>query len=237
MTISRNHRNRRPYNWLVYDIGDRFLEKNAKRFKGILYDLGAGESPYRDFFLRHADRYVSVDWAGSYHKTNADILADLNLPLPIDDAVADSVVSLSVLEHLCEPQVMLNEAFRILKPGGEIVLQVPWQWWIHEAPYDYFRYTPYGLKYLFQKAGFEDIQVEPQSGFFTARILKWNYFTNRFVRGPRLVRRIIMMLLRPLWFIGQKVAPFLDKLDSNWAAESTGFYAVAIKRKASSSGV
>jgi ubiquinone/menaquinone biosynthesis C-methylase UbiE len=80
--------------------------------------LGAGESPYKTFFLQHAKKYVAVDWAGSLHNTKADIAADLNKPLPIESAVADTVVSLSVMEHLCEPQTMLNEAFRILKPGG-----------------------------------------------------------------------------------------------------------------------
>jgi hypothetical protein len=52
-----------------------------------------------------------VDWSGTLHELKADILADLNEPLPIEDQVADTVVSLSVLEHLREPQTMLNEAF------------------------------------------------------------------------------------------------------------------------------
>ena len=78
----------------------------------------------------------------------ADIVADLNKPLPIESEVADVVVSISVLEHLCEPMTMLSESFRILKPGGSILLQVPWQWWIHEAPYDFYRYSPYGLNYF-----------------------------------------------------------------------------------------
>ena len=116
--ISKNHSNRRAHNWLIYDIGDRFLLKNTKHYKGVLYDLGAGESPYKAFFLQHAQQYIAVDWAGSYHNTKADIAADLNKPLPIEPEAADTVVSLSVMEHLCEPQMMLNEAFRILKPGG-----------------------------------------------------------------------------------------------------------------------
>src|SRR5665647_331058 len=175
--ISRNHSNRRAHNWLIYDIGDNFLQKYAPLYKGVLYDLGCGESPYQEFFLRYADKYVGVDWAGSFHDTKADIAADLNKPLPIESEVADTVVSLSVMEHLCEPQTMLNQARRILKPGGVMVLQVPWQWWIHEAPYDFFRYTPYGLKYLFEKASFIHVVVEPQSGFFTTWILKMNYFS------------------------------------------------------------
>lgn len=229
MTISRHHSNRRAHNWLIYNIGDQHLLKYCQHFKGTLYDLGAGESPYKDFFLQYADQYIAVDWAGSYHDTKADIAADLNLPLPIGSEVADSVVSLSVMEHLCEPQTMLNEAFRILKPGGGIVLQVPWQWWIHEAPYDFFRYTPYGLKYLFEKAGFVDVVVAPQSGFFTVWILKINYFSQRLIRGPRLIRWAIKALLLPFWYLGQIAAPLLDKLDRNWALETSGYYVTAKK--------
>ena len=227
--ISKNHSNRRPVNWLIYDIGDRFLIKNARHYKGVLYDLGSGESPFKDFFLEYAQQYIAVDWAGSFHQTRADIAADLNKTLPIESEVADTVVSLSVMEHLCEPQMMLNEAFRILRPKGAMVLQVPWQWWVHEAPYDFFRYTPYGLKYLFEKAGFADVVVEPQSGFFTMWILKMNYFSMRFIRGPRILRGLIKATLLPIWYLGQKAAPLLDRLDKNWAAETSGYFVTARK--------
>lgn len=227
--ISGSHTNRMLHNWLAYENGDRYLLKGSNLYRGELYDLGAGESPYKDFFLQYAERYVAVDWTGSYHDTKADIAADLNKPLPIESEVADTVISLSVLEHLCEPQMMLNEAFRILKPGGAMVLQVPWQWWIHEAPYDYFRYTPYGLKYLFEKSGFVDVVVEPQSGFFTMWILKFNYFTLRFVRGPKPIRWCIKGLLIPVWFTGQVLAPLLDKFDRKWELETSGYFVKARK--------
>jgi len=227
--LSKLHSNRKAVNWLVYDIGDSFLREHASLYKGNLYDLGCGEAPFRDFFLTYADKYVGVDWVECLHDSKADIAADLNKPLPIEDQVADTVISLSVMEHLCEPQMMLNEAYRILKPGGSIMLQVPWQWWIHEAPYDFFRYTPYGLKYLFKKAGFTDVQVEPQSGFFTMWLLKFNYFSLRFIRGPKVFQWGVKLVLVPIWYINQKIAPVLDKLDSNWAAESIGYYVIAKK--------
>lgn len=227
--ISQNHSNRKACNWLAYQTSDYFLEKLTPNYKGVLYDFGAGESPYKDFFLRYSQEYIAVDWAGSFHDTKADIAADLNKPLPIESNVADTVVSLSVLEHLCEPQTMLNEAFRILKSGGHIVLQVPWQWWIHEAPYDFYRYTPYGLKYMLEKAGFVNVVVEPQSGFFTMWILKFNYFSLRSIRGPRPLRWLIKAVLLPLWYIGQKSAPLLDKLDKNWALETSGYFVTAKK--------
>ncbi|MDW7773852.1 MAG: methyltransferase domain-containing protein [Desulfobulbaceae bacterium] len=198
-------------------------------FQGLLYDFGSGESPYKGFFEQYAQKYIAVDWAASLHDTRADIVSDLNKPLPIESDVADTVVSLSVMEHLCEPQIMLNEAFRILKPGGGIVLQVPWQWWIHEAPYDFFRYTPYGLKYLFEKAGFVNTQIEAQAGYFTTAALKWNYFTLRFVRGQRPIRAAITAGLLPFWYLNQTIAPLLDKLDRNWMLETPGYFVTAKK--------
>jgi SAM-dependent methyltransferase len=227
--ISRNHPNRRAYNWLIYDVGDRFLQKYIPLYRGVLYDLGAGESPYRDFFLQHAERYVAVEWGGSLHDTRPDVTADLNRTLPVADGAADTVVSLSVLEHLHAPQVMLGEAFRILKPGGAIILEVPWQWWIHEAPHDHFRYSPYGLRHLLEQAGFVDIEVEAQAGFFTMLVLKLNYFSLRMIRGPAASRMGARLLLWPFWQAGQLAAPWLDRLDRHPELEAPGYFVTARK--------
>ncbi|MBN2569926.1 MAG: methyltransferase domain-containing protein [Deltaproteobacteria bacterium] len=229
MNPSELHTNKRHHNWLIYRNYDRFLKKSGNHCKGILYDLGCGESPYKDFFLQHANQYIGVDWSSSIHNTKADINADLNKRLPISSEVADTVVSFSVLEHLCEPQQMINEAFRILKREGWIILHVPWQWWIHEAPHDYFRYTPYGLKYIFEKAGFVDVRVEPVCGFFSMMILKLNYFSLRLVRGLFLLRGAVKVMLIPLWYIGQYIAPWLDRLDRNWLLEAAGYNVTARK--------
>ncbi|MFC6669719.1 class I SAM-dependent methyltransferase [Marinobacterium aestuariivivens] len=227
--ISLNHVNRRAHNWLIYNIGDCSLKKHISLYKGTLYDLGAGESPYKEFFLQHAQQYIAVDWVDSFHDTKSDIIADLNCPLPIDSEVADTVVSLSVMEHLCEPHIMVNEAYRLLKAGGSIVLQVPWQWWIHEAPYDFYRYTPHGLRYILKRAGFVDVTIEPQAGFFTMLALKVNYFSLRFIRGPKLLRLVIKAVLLPFWYLAQTTAPLLDKLDKDWELEAPGYFVTARK--------
>ncbi|MDD3014473.1 MAG: class I SAM-dependent methyltransferase [Candidatus Gastranaerophilales bacterium] len=216
-------------NWLVYKQAQSFLYKFKNRYGKVLYDLGCGEMPYKDFFLQFCNEYVGIDWSGTLHKLKADIVADLNKPLPIEPEVADTVISLSVLEHLYEPQMMINEAWRILKPGGNIILQVPWQWSVHEAPHDYFRYTPYGLECLFKKAGFKNILVEPTAGFFTMWFLKFNYFSTRIIKGPKPFRYIIKAFLIPTWFMLQCVAPILDKLDRNWLLEAPGYWVTAKK--------
>ena len=229
MKPSQFHPNRKSHNWLAYDIGDRFLKRYTKFYRGTLYDFGCGEKPYANFFLQYVEKYIGVDWSNTIHNLNSDLIADLNKPLPIKSEIADTIICLSVLEHLSEPQVMLNEAFRILKPRGIMLLQVPWQWWLHEAPYDFYRYTPYGLKYMLEKAGFIDLKIEPESGFFTTLVLKCNYFSMNFIRGPRLIKWIVQGVLMPFWFFGQVIAPRLDKFDKNWALETTGYNVIAKK--------
>lgn len=228
--ISRLHRNRKPHNWLVYNINDKFLLKHSHLFRGCVYDLGCGEKPYEKFILETATQYVGVDWSNTPHLLKADIIADLNKQLPIESGVADAIISISVLEHLCEPQVMLSEAFRLLKPGGSIVLQVPWQWWIHESPYDFYRYTPYGLKYLFEKVGFDNVTVMPSAGFFTTMVLKTNYFSLNLLKIWKPLRALIKGIFIPFWFLGQLVAPLLDKLDRNWELEAPSYWVIAMKR-------
>ena len=226
---SANHSNRRAHNWLAYDIGDSFLNRYSPLFKGVLYDFGAGESPYKSYFEQFVGNYVAVDWAQSVYDTNLDVVCDLNYALPIASNSADSAVSLSVLEHLHSPHVMLAEVFRILKPGASIVIQVPWQWRVHEAPHDYYRYSPYALDRMLREVGFEAILIEPQSGFFTMLILKMNYFSRRIIRGPNWLRFAIRSLLTSAWHIGQLIAPVLDNYDRHWDLETIGFFVTARK--------
>jgi SAM-dependent methyltransferase len=233
MTVSQFHVNRQPHNWLVFDDCDRFLTSCIPHYKGVLCDLGCGDAVYKPFFEQYAQRYVGIDWTKSIHDLKADVVADLNQPLPLSSSVADTVVSLSVLEHLREPQTMLDEAFRILKPGGTLILQVPWQWCLHEAPHDYFRCTPYALRHMLGKAGFSEVVIQAQSGFFSMWENKMNYFTFRLITESPRRRLIIRACLRSLWYLGQKLAPWLDrKLDHDWLLEASMYDVRATKARA-----
>ena len=108
-------------------------------------------------------------------------------------------------------------------------MQAPFQWWIHEAPYDYFRYTPYGFKYMLEKAGFTEIMVEAQSGFFIMWLMKFIYFGLRFIRGPKPIRFLMKSILWLIWNMNQLIAPILDKLDRNWSLETSGYFVIARK--------
>jgi len=120
-----HHPNRRGHNWLVYRAMDQWLERCSTLIRGHVLDLGAGEAPYRAFLTSLGDRYTTVDWASSQHRIDVDIVADLNQPLPIPSGEANTVICLSVLEHLRRPEAFLSEAGRVLRPGGTLLLQVP----------------------------------------------------------------------------------------------------------------
>jgi SAM-dependent methyltransferase len=102
------------------------------------------------------------------------------------------VLCTDVLEHLEEPALAISEACRVLRSGGYAIYTVPLFWHIHEEPRDFYRYTTYGLRYLFEKSGFEIIEISALSGFsvtFTQEIV---YFLYRYRRGG---------WINPFWWI------------------------------------
>lgn len=216
------------HNWLALKSNNEDVRKHLPLMKGVVYDLGCGKRPYEKDILTVAERYVGVDWVNTLHGLQADIAADLNQPLPIQAGVADTVVAFQVLEHLYEPQIMLGEAYRILKPRGRFFLSVPFQWWVHEAPYDFFRYTCYGLEYALKKAGFVDILVKADGGFWSMWFLKLNYQTARLIRGPHLLCCLVRGFLIPFWWLNLTIAPLLDRV---WPSdeETSGYYVSARK--------
>ncbi len=223
------HSNEQAYNWLVYKNANRSIEKYTKYLRGRLYDLGCGAKAFEPIFHDHIDTYVGVDRANTEQESKTDIVADFNKPLPIEDEAADTVMAISLMVELYEPQTFVNESYRILKKDGYMIVEVPFQWWVHKSPHDYYRYTPYGLKYLFGKAGFSEIKIETAGGFFTMWFLKMNYFSRRLIRGPKALQWLIKACLTPFWYLGQIIAPYLDRLDNHPELETQAFWVIAKK--------
>lgn len=219
------------HNWLIKKAVNDKVRERLPGLRGRVLDLGCGVRPFEADILQFADSYVGVDWSNTLHGLRADIVADLNGPLPIADDSFDHVVSFEVLEHLAEPGVMLREARRVLQPGGGLTLSAPFQWWVHEAPWDYCRFTRYGLEYQLRKAGFENIRVTPTTGFWSMWVLKLNYQLSRLVRGPQPLPLLLRVLFLPLWLLDQTLARWIDRW---WPEENetAGYFVTASKPRA-----
>ena len=137
------------------------IEQHAS---GGILDLGAGSGAYRPVLERRGEAYVGVDT--QLYNGSLDVLAD-GRQLPFAANAFDTVFCSQVLEHTPEPRRLLEEAYRVLAPGGVLILSVPHLSYVHAAPEDYYRYTNYGLTFLLRQAGFEQIEVQPAGGVFS----------------------------------------------------------------------
>ncbi|HZS87069.1 MAG TPA: methyltransferase domain-containing protein [Chloroflexota bacterium] len=163
-------------------------------------DVGAAEAPYRELFA-HCE-YVTADLAATeYHDFSAhppDIVCDITA-IPLPDASQDAILCTEVLEHVPEPDVALSEFRRLLVPGGHLFVTTPFVWFLHEQPYDFYRYTPFSLERLLVDAGFQDVSILPRERDITTLVMLLERYTYvaGWTRKPvrRRVRHLILKVL------------------------------------------
>jgi SAM-dependent methyltransferase len=127
----------------------------AQHIKGDILDVGCGQKPYKHLFDSKKYIGIEVEQEGHDHTNeDVDVFYD-GVTIPFDAASFDSAITSQVLEHVFTPDAFLQEIHRILKPNGTLLLTVPFVWDEHEQPYDYARYSSFGLKFLLKKNGFE----------------------------------------------------------------------------------
>jgi len=144
----------------------RFVAEQAHLLPGgaRVLDIGAGEAPYRELFGEQ--NYVTLDRADTPHSGGVDIHGDAG-SIPVEDESFDAVLCTQVLEHVPQPLGALREFRRVLGSEGVLIATVPFLWEEHETPFDYYRYTRYGIEHLVRSAGFAGVEVSPRNDCFT----------------------------------------------------------------------
>jgi SAM-dependent methyltransferase len=169
----------------AHRIAGRRIRSTAQcYFKGRMLEIGCGSKTKGLLVGDLVTEHVGLDHADTPHdKSNIDLFGTA-YDIPVEGDSFDCVLSTAVLEHLEEPERALREAFRVLKPGGYALVTAPLFWHVHEEPRDFFRYTGFGLEYLFRKAGFQIAELAPLSGFGVTFLTELSYYLGRFRRGP-----------------------------------------------------
>lgn len=175
-------------------------------------DVGCGERPYE--FLFYVKEYIGIDVEESGHSPAAkfyDLLYDgRNIPFTRD--YFDGVICTQVLEHVLHDEALLEEMARVLKPKGYLLLTAPFFWEEHEQPYDFTRFTRFGLEELITRSGFEIMEHHQTAGYLGALAqMVSSYLYGLAARRNNLWNMIVTALLcAPVQILGlffQKLLP------------------------------
>ncbi|MCC7211917.1 MAG: class I SAM-dependent methyltransferase [Candidatus Brocadia sp.] len=184
----------------------------VKNINGKILDIGCGQKPYEKLF--NASQYIGLELDTFENRKNkkADYFYN-GKSFPFQNNEFESVVVSQVFEHVFHPADFLNEINRVLKPEGTVLITVPFVWDEHEQPYDYARYTSFGLRHILEKSGFEivehrksvcDIRVIFQllNGYIYKKTVTKNIYANMF---------ITVFLMSPVNILGELLSKVLPK--------------------------
>ncbi len=183
----------------------------------IVLDAGSGEGFYKSLFKN--TRYESTDICLVAKTYGAVTFVSSLEHIPVRSGRYNAVILTQVIEHLPYPSLVLEEIYRVLKPGGYLWLSAPLFYPEHETPYDFYRYTQYGLRHLVEHAGYEIIDLQPLEGYgatfsFQLRIAIRNLPINPKRYGGGIIGFVIVglkIISTPLFIIMSKLLDHADR--------------------------
>lgn len=134
----------------------------TRHARGAVLDAGAGRLAWRSLLRAKAATYIASDTFLSHPELA--FLCDVQGGIPLRDASVDTIFCCSVMEHTPQPWRILPEFRRVLRPGGNIILSVPFLYHLHGGPHDYFRFTRFGVEQLAAAAGLDVIEISTAGG-------------------------------------------------------------------------
>ena len=135
----------------------RHVRDLGRRIIGRTLDVGCGSKPYESLYASAEYIGLEYDTPANRASKKADHFYD-GETFPFDDASFDSLVANEVFEHVFNPDRFLDEAHRVLRPGGMLLMTMPFVWDEHEQPHDFARYSSFGIRHLLEKHGFEVLE-------------------------------------------------------------------------------
>ena len=163
----------------------REIKKVSTFISGCVLDVGCGQKPYQSLFKSTEFIGLDVEVSGHNHANEQiDVYYD-GLLFPFEDCSFDSVVCNQVLEHTATPETTLSEIYRVLKPEGYALFTVPFMADEHEQPFDFYRYSSFGMKYLLETHHFEIVKlVKLNRNIALISAHSWNTYWYKLLKTP-----------------------------------------------------
>jgi SAM-dependent methyltransferase len=173
-----------------------------------------------------------MDWPDAETPASPQVVGDA-MRLPFMSASMDTVLATEVMEHLPDPDAFLHEIARVLRPGGCVLLSVPFIEPLHEQPRDFFRFTPFSLRLLLARHGFDVERISTRGGWWSVVLGSLVTQTIYDVANPpgvsgRRRNGVATAVALPLCAVTQLVAYALDRMLSS-PRHTLGFVAVATR--------
>lgn len=130
------HPNMRPWHfqWLTERAVEDSIRDRLSTLHGRVLDVGCGDAPYRRW-MPNAD-YVGADVEPGPH---VDFQLVPGKPWPVADDAFDAALCTQVLEHVADLEETVAELKRVVRPGGRLIVTVPFAYNEHANPHDYRR--------------------------------------------------------------------------------------------------
>jgi 2-polyprenyl-3-methyl-5-hydroxy-6-metoxy-1,4-benzoquinol methylase len=212
---------------LIADLVAGFYDRNLRlHAKGRLLDLACGTVPLYGAYRGFVTDNICVDWSNTPHKSEyLDYELDLTEGLPFGDNSFDTIILSDVLEHIPVPDRLWREMARVLSVNGRVIANVPFYYWVHEQPYDYFRYTEFALRRFVQTSGLRVIQLQRIGG---APEVITDIFAKTILRVPK-VGQLLALLAQ--WVTSVFIRTSLGKKVSQATSPTfpLGYFLVAEK--------
>jgi SAM-dependent methyltransferase len=177
---------------------------NKNYLRGRLLDFGCGKKPYKNII--NVQEYIGLDIEKSGHdhkQEEVDIYYNgKNIPFP--DNYFDSILAAEVFEHLFNLEEILKELFRVIKIDGYILVTLPFVYEEHEAPYDFARYTSFGIRHLLESTGFKVVKIEKSTNYVETVCQTWNSYVYQSILPKNMLAKTIMLpfFIAPITILG-----------------------------------
>jgi len=206
-----------------------YLAPELGVLRGKVLDVGCGDQPYRTL-MHGVESYIAMDWnvrdSLSPDQLRNCFVRGSALQLPFMNESFDAVLASQLLEHLLEPQCFMEEIWRVLQKGGKGIITFPLVNPVHEAPYDFTRFTEYGILHLIENSNFSLEKTIPMGGgwltvgFLIYHQLRWHGDRCNSLRAKAMLDRV-----------GQVVYRLFQKVDKRWTTHDLPVNYLSVFRK------